>query len=72
MIAQISKTIDTCDDALKSQAQQLQTALDEVTAMTGALTGFLMSASQQPTEIYKVGLGSVRYLLAVGDRLIGW
>jgi hypothetical protein len=31
-----------------------------------------MSAAQQPTEIYKVGLGSVRYLLAVGDLLIGW
>ena len=40
--------------------------------MTGALTAFLMSATQQPTEIYKVGLGSVRYLLAVGDLLIGW
>ncbi|MCV7030873.1 acyl-CoA dehydrogenase [Mycobacterium sherrisii] len=72
VIAQISKTIDNCDDALKSQAQLLQTALDEVTAMTGALTGFLMSASRHPTEIYKVGLGSVRYLLAVGDLLIGW
>ena len=50
----------------------MQTALDDVTAMTGALTGYLMSAGQQPTEIYKVGLGSVRYLLAVGDLLIGW
>jgi len=40
--------------------------------MTGALTGYLMSATQHPTEIYKVGLGSVRYLLAVGDLLIGW
>ncbi|MGB9303765.1 MAG: acyl-CoA dehydrogenase C-terminal domain-containing protein, partial [Mycobacterium sp.] len=44
----------------------------DVTAMTGALTGFLMSAAQHPTDIYKVGLGSVRYLLAVGDLLIGW
>jgi alkylation response protein AidB-like acyl-CoA dehydrogenase len=69
---QISHTIDNCDEALKAQAQQLQNALDEVTAMTGALTGYLMSAPQHPTEIYKVGLGSVRYLLAVGDLLIGW
>ena len=36
------------------------------------MTGYLMSAAQHPTEIYKVGLGSVRYLLAVGDLLIGW
>ena len=70
--AQISQTIDTCSDAAKSQAQLLQTALEDVTAMTGALTGYLMAAAQQPTDIYKVGLGSVRYLLAVGDLLIGW
>jgi len=72
LTAQISNTIDTCDEALKPQAESLQTALDEVTAMTGALTAFLMSATQHPTQIYKVGLGSVRYLLAVGDLLIGW
>ena len=70
--AQISHTIDTCDEALKAQAQLLQTALDDVTAMTGAMTGYLMSGAQHPTEIYKVGLASVRYLLAVGDLLIGW
>ena len=70
--AQIGQTIDTCSDAAKSQAQLLQTALEDVTAMTGALTGYLMAAAQQPTDIYKVGLGSVRYLLAVGDLLIGW
>src|ERR1700761_211989 len=33
--SQIAETIDNCDEALKSQAQALQTALDEVTAMTG-------------------------------------
>ncbi|OBB65450.1 acyl-CoA dehydrogenase [Mycobacterium sp. 852014-50255_SCH5639931] len=70
--AQITETIDACDEALKPQAQLLQTALDEVMAMTGALTGYLMSAAQHAGEIYKVGLGSVRYLLAVGDLLIGW
>jgi alkylation response protein AidB-like acyl-CoA dehydrogenase len=70
--AQITHTIDSCDQALKPQAQLLQTALEDVTAMTGTLTGYLMSAAQQPTDIYKVGLGSVRYLLAVGDLLIGW
>jgi alkylation response protein AidB-like acyl-CoA dehydrogenase len=70
--AQISDTIENCDAALKPQAQLLQTALEDVTAMTGALTGYLMSAAEHPTEIYKVGLASVRYLLAVGDLLIGW
>ena len=72
VMAQISDTIDTCDEALKPQAELLHTALDDVTAMTGALTGYLMSATQHPTDIHRVGLGSVRYLLAVGDLLIGW
>ncbi|BBZ44607.1 acyl-CoA dehydrogenase [Mycobacterium parmense] len=72
LTSQVSRTIDTCDEALKPQAQLLQTALDDVTAMTAAMTAYLMSATQHPTDIYKVGLGSVRYLLAVGDLLIGW
>jgi alkylation response protein AidB-like acyl-CoA dehydrogenase len=70
--AQISHGIDTCDAALKTQADQLRTALEDVQAMTATLTGYLMSAAERPEEIYKVGLASVRFLLAVGDLLIGW
>jgi hypothetical protein len=70
--AQISQSIGTCDAALKTQADQLRTALEDVQAMTATMTGYLMAAAEQPTEIYKVGLGSVRFLLAVGDLLIGW
>jgi alkylation response protein AidB-like acyl-CoA dehydrogenase len=70
--AQIGTTIDTCHAELKTQAEQLRAALEHVQAMTATLTGYLMSAAEQPTEIYKVGLASVRYLLAVGDLLIGW
>jgi len=69
---QISQTIDTCDAGLKTQADQLRTALEHVQAMTATMTGYLMAAAEQPTEIYKVGLASVRFLLAVGDLLIGW
>ncbi len=72
LAAQVSNTIDGCETGLKRQAEQLGTALEDVQAMTAALTGYLMSASENPTEVYKVGLASVRYLLAVGDLLIGW
>ena len=58
--AQITKTIENIDESLKPEAELLQTALEDVTAMTTALTGYLMSAAQQPTEIYKVGLGSAQ------------
>jgi alkylation response protein AidB-like acyl-CoA dehydrogenase len=69
---QISQTIDTCDAGLKTQADQLRTALEHVQAMTATMTGYLMAAAEQATEIYKVGLVSVRFLLAVGDLMIGW
>jgi alkylation response protein AidB-like acyl-CoA dehydrogenase len=70
--AQISHTIDTANPELKTQSAQLRTALEHVQAMTATMTGYLMSAAEQPTEIYKVGLASVRFLLAVGDLIIGW
>ncbi|MDT5221759.1 MAG: hypothetical protein QOF15_3864 [Mycobacterium sp.] len=69
---QINKTIETTDDSLKDQAELLQAALEDVTGMTTALMGYLMSAAEHPNDVYKVGLGSVRYLLCVGDLLIGW
>jgi alkylation response protein AidB-like acyl-CoA dehydrogenase len=70
--SQINRTIDTCDEALRQHAELLRTALDDVRAITATLTGYLMAAAESPTEIYKVGLASVRFLLAVGDLLIGW
>jgi alkylation response protein AidB-like acyl-CoA dehydrogenase len=72
LTTQINKTIETTDDSLKDQAELLQAALEDVTGMTTALMGYLVSAAQHPNDIYKVGLGSVRYLLSVGDLLIGW
>jgi len=70
--SQITETIKSCDVALKTQAQSLAAALEDVTAMVTTLTGYLLAASEQPAEIYKIGLTSVRFLLAVGDLLIGW
>jgi alkylation response protein AidB-like acyl-CoA dehydrogenase len=72
LATQIGRTIDSCDEELRRPAELLRTALDDVTAMTASLTGFLVAAADEPTEIYKVGLASVRFLLAVGDLLIGW
>ncbi|NDK88938.1 acyl-CoA dehydrogenase [Gordonia desulfuricans] len=57
---------------LKTERALLQTALQDVQAMAAALTGFLMGAQENPKELYKVGTGSVRFLMSVGDLLIGW
>jgi alkylation response protein AidB-like acyl-CoA dehydrogenase len=69
---QISATIEAGDPHLQPELDRLATALADVQAMAATLTGYLMSAQEQTSQIYKVGLGSVRFLLAVGDLLIGW
>ena len=40
--------------------------------MAASLTGYLMAAQESPESVYKVGLGSVRFLMSVGDLVIGW
>ncbi|MEV6393070.1 acyl-CoA dehydrogenase [Nocardia xishanensis] len=71
---QVQKFIDSeaGNGRLKGERKLLATALEDVQAMAATLTGHLMGAQEQPTELYKVGLGSVRFLLSVGDLLIGW
>ncbi|BBX83638.1 acyl-CoA dehydrogenase [Mycolicibacterium aubagnense] len=70
--SQISATIDNAGPDLKPETDRLATALADVQAMAAALTGYLMAAQGNSEQLYKVGLGSVRFLLAVGDLLIGW
>jgi alkylation response protein AidB-like acyl-CoA dehydrogenase len=50
----------------------LATALADLQAMAAAMTGYLFASQQNARELYRVGLESVRFLLAVGDLLIGW
>ncbi|WP_227985061.1 acyl-CoA dehydrogenase [Nocardia spumae] len=57
---------------LKAERKLLATALEDVQAMAATLTGHLMGAQEDTKELYKVGLGSVRFLMAVGDLLVGW
>jgi len=57
---------------LKAERTLLATAMEDVQGMAATLTGYLMAAQENPTELYKVGLGSVRFLMSVGDLFIGW
>ncbi|OBG51259.1 acyl-CoA dehydrogenase [Mycolicibacterium fortuitum] len=70
--AQISATVDAKIAGLEPETARLATALNDVQSMAATLTGYLMAAQEQPEQLYKVGLASVRFLLAVGDLLIGW
>ena len=57
---------------LKTERALLAKALEDVQGMATALTGYLMAAQEDTKSIYKVGLGSVRFLMSVGDLVIGW
>lgn len=57
---------------LKTERVLLAKALEDVQGMAAALTGYLMAAQEDTKSIYKVGLGSVRFLMSVGDLMIGW
>jgi alkylation response protein AidB-like acyl-CoA dehydrogenase len=63
---------DSARTELADSRELLATALTDVQAMVGTLTGYLMDSQQSSRELYRVGLGSVSFLLAVGDLFIGW
>jgi len=57
---------------LKAERALLATALEDVKAMAASMMGYLMASQENPKELYKVGLASVRFLMAAGDLIIGW
>ena len=56
----------------KAERAALAEAAAEVEAIVTAMTGFLVASQERPAEIYKVGLNTVRLLMALGDLTIAW
>jgi Acetyl-CoA dehydrogenase C-terminal like/Acyl-CoA dehydrogenase, C-terminal domain len=50
----------------------LAAALSDLQAMVATMTGYLMASQENARDLYRLGLESVAFLLAVGDLLIGW
>jgi alkylation response protein AidB-like acyl-CoA dehydrogenase len=74
LVKQIEAFIDS-DDArpeLADARTQLATAVDDLQGWVATMTGYLVDSQQSATELYRVGLESVPFLMAVGDLLIGW
>ncbi len=64
---------ETGNGQLKEERLALGKALSEVQQILGTFTGWLTAAhGGEPQELYKVGLSSRRFLLAVGDLVVGW
>jgi alkylation response protein AidB-like acyl-CoA dehydrogenase len=63
---------DSGNGRLKTERAALAEAASLIEAMLTAMTGFVIGSLDRPEEVYKVGLNSVRLLLAFGDLIIGW
>src|ERR1700722_4784123 len=63
---------DNGNGRLKAERAAIAEGLTHVQAALTAMNGFALASLERPEEVYKVGLTSVRFLLAVGDLIIGW
>jgi alkylation response protein AidB-like acyl-CoA dehydrogenase len=74
LLAQIERFCDTgtSHDQLAAACARLTQALGDVRGMLSALMGYAKASGDAPTEVYRVGLRAVPFLLSVADLLIGW
>ncbi|MET8861928.1 acyl-CoA dehydrogenase [Nonomuraea sp. NPDC004580] len=57
---------------LKEERKLLAEAAAEVKAMGDTMAAWALGSLEKPEEVYKVGLNTTRFLLALGDLVIGW
>jgi len=72
LLGAINETASSDAGDLKAERKALAEAAANTEAIATAMTGFLMASQDNPAEIYKVGLNTVRLLLALGDLVIAW
>ncbi|MDF8262794.1 acyl-CoA dehydrogenase [Luteipulveratus flavus] len=71
---QIAETVKGggSDDKIAGERELLGQAVANLQAILEVMGNHAFGALEQPKEAYKVGLNSVRLLLAAGDVVIGW
>ncbi|WP_336214679.1 acyl-CoA dehydrogenase [Nonomuraea sp. LPB2021202275-12-8] len=57
---------------LKEERKLLAEAAADIKAMGDTMAGWALGSMEAPEEVYKVGLNTTRFLLALGDLVIGW
>ncbi|MGP3918788.1 acyl-CoA dehydrogenase [Nonomuraea sp. 10N515B] len=63
---------DAGNGRLKEERKLLAEAAAEVKTMGDTMAGWALGSLDNPAEVYKVGLNTTRFLLALGDLVIGW
>jgi alkylation response protein AidB-like acyl-CoA dehydrogenase len=57
---------------LKEERALLATALADVRGMLSTLAGDVAAAAREPVRVHRAGQHAVRFLMALGDLLVGW
>jgi alkylation response protein AidB-like acyl-CoA dehydrogenase len=63
---------DAGNGRLKNERALLAKGLEDVHGMLNPMIGWALGSMENPKELYKVGLNSSRFLLALGDLVVGW
>jgi hypothetical protein len=74
VVAQIQKFLDSANarSELATGRELLAVALNDVRAMVATMNAYFDESRNDAREVYRIGLESVPFLLAVGDLVIGW
>jgi alkylation response protein AidB-like acyl-CoA dehydrogenase len=57
---------------LKEERKLLGEAAGDIETMAGTMAGWALGSQENPKDVYKVGLNTTRFLLGLGDLVIGW
>jgi alkylation response protein AidB-like acyl-CoA dehydrogenase len=63
---------DNGNGRLKAERAAIAEGLAHMEAALNAMFGYALASLERADEVYKVGLTSVRFMLAIGDLIIGW
>jgi alkylation response protein AidB-like acyl-CoA dehydrogenase len=74
LAGEITEFLATLEDEgrLKEERAAVTKAVENFGGMVAAMTGQLMSAQEDPRNIYKVGQNATRLLLSAGDLMVGY
>lgn len=72
LLGMIKDFSTSADGEFKVERAALAEATANVEGIVTAMTGFLVASQEEPAEVYKVGLNTVRLLMALGDLAIAW
>ncbi|ACY95875.1 MULTISPECIES: acyl-CoA dehydrogenase [Thermomonospora] len=63
---------DAGNGRLKTERALLGKALEDVEGILNPMIGWALASTENPKEIYKVGLNTTRLLMALGDVIVAW